>query len=116
MSHFIPFTKIIEIPKETINNALNPYFQYLPEILDPVSEMPKLQAILDSIAQEIEYVANPEKSKNVFGRLLNLVVNIIGNSKEKIFNPFLIEIKLKDLFFQEKLNKILPVLETTVTK
>ncbi len=85
MSHFIPFTKIIEIPSETIEKALNPYFQYLPQVLDPVTELPKFEALLNPIAQKTEYSENTEKSKNVFGRLLSLVVNVIGNSKEKFF-------------------------------
>ena len=81
MSHYIPFQKIIEIPSETIEAALNPYFQYLPEVLDPVTELPKFEAILNAIAQKPAYTENTETSKNVFGRLLNLVINAIGNSK-----------------------------------
>ena len=85
MSHFIPFQKIIEIPSDTIEKALNPYFQYLPEVLDPVSELPKFEAILNAIAQKPEHAVNPEMSKNIFGRLLNVVVSIIGNSKKFFF-------------------------------
>ena len=82
LTKYIPLNKIVGMSDTTINSRLE-YFNGIDLVLDPATEFPVFQNILDRLSTLSEYQNDVNKLKTRFGSLASALVYTLTLGKLK---------------------------------